>query len=226
METLSLRTLINYLPSDRPLRANLKEDKTWFARPTCVGALAAAKITERLGKSALSDEDIAEILKEKGIEKLVDNLANPKRDKYDTAVIALSHLVSPQTPEFKAPLLSDRAKAVWVRLLLDSREEMCIAVSKILHSVFLNSKNCKNSLLNYDRNVILHNLIILRLKDPVNMAMHLKHLRAFYLDEDRPNAQYVNIMRDLGTSEIVREVSLGADERVSAECKTILGELS
>jgi hypothetical protein len=80
-----LAELIRFLPEDRPMRVILRNE-TWADVPTCLGSLAAAKISERIRNAKdLGEEDRRIVEVEQGIEKLVANLASPKSDKRDSA---------------------------------------------------------------------------------------------------------------------------------------------
>lgn len=192
------------------MRIPLKNE-TWAAVPTCLGSHAASKIVERVQETqSLPTADVAVVVKEQGIQKLVDNLASPKTDMRDSAAIALSHLVSSVTPEFHEALLTFDAKLAWKTLLKDSKEGMRITISGILESVYSENDAHKTSIMSFEGNVIVRIMveILPQFEDLSNLSYHLNHLRNFYCTNDVPDSHLVETMRSLRIIDKLMEVRL------------------
>lgn len=124
--------------SNKRIKAVLLND-TWAESPNSIGSLSAARMAEMYADKALDNPDVLEIVhRNDAVGKLRENLKSNHKDKRESAIICLSHMIQPEYPELCDQFMTDEGLALIFTLMQDNKEGMRISAVDILRGYYFN----------------------------------------------------------------------------------------
>lgn len=183
--------------------------------PSCVAALAAARIAELASLETFEDaESTAVLLQKGGIELLLENLSSPLNDVRENSAVAIDYLLTSRSPLRCKVLSSEAALDILQKHLTEQKEGMRFTVSCILHSFYSqhkdNGEHASKLVVSFKQGELLKALIkiISNFQRLSLLNQHLQHLIDLIRDRNtaQPHPDRVKAVTEAGLLEILNEV--------------------
>ncbi|CAG9311806.1 unnamed protein product [Blepharisma stoltei] len=206
----SLEDLIAELNTPRRIKSTLLNE-TWAEAPTTVGSLSAARMAELFADKILDDpKTISLIIQTNAIEKLRENLKSRLRDKRESAMICLLHMVQPQYPELCDLFMNDEGLALAFTFLQDNKEGMRAAAVDILRGYYFNRPEAIERIRKCGLDFVGEIISVLTgLNSPSNVSVVLLNIRDMFVNEEgETNREVLNLWKNKGLNEALEKIDI------------------
>mmetsp|Transcript_32921 Transcript_32921/g.32593 ORF Transcript_32921/g.32593 Transcript_32921/m.32593 type:complete len:383 (+) Transcript_32921:776-1924(+) len=181
----TLEELIAELNTPRRIKAILLND-TWAEAPTTVGSLSAARMAELFADKILDNPEVTSlVIRTNAVGKLRENLKSRQRDKRESSLICLSHMIQPEYPDLCDEFMSDEGLALIYTFMEDNKEGMRVTSIDMLRGYYFNRplaiQRVVKSGLDFTGRMIS---VLLGVSTPSNVNAMLMNIRDMFVNEE------------------------------------------